>query len=170
MFKSQFMEQFSEVVARRHNGPIVPLRSVLAQPDSGEWGEEDNDGSGVKVLRTANFTDFGSIDYGDVVSRKIDSRKIERKALQPGDILIEKSGGTDSKPVGRVVLFRGYPETVLFNNFTALLRTKCASLNRGYLFAYLYVSYWNGSTRPYCWRRANSATQESEIHRQSRSS
>ena len=100
MFKSQFMEQFSLSAAEASGWPVSPVSKVVAKPLSGEWGQEDTDGSGVKVLRTTNFTDSGFIDYTEVVTRSIDSKKIEAKSMRDGDILIEKSGGSDTKPVG----------------------------------------------------------------------
>lgn len=128
---------------------VVPVSSVVIKPLSGEWGQEDTDGVGVKVLRTTNFTDCGFIDYNEVVTRIIEKEKIEAKALKDGDILIEKSGGSDTKPVGRVVLYQETSENYLFNNFTALLRPNCSELNSRFLFTFLFVTYWNGGTKIY---------------------
>lgn len=143
------MEQFSLPVAEANGWPVSPVSKVVHKPLSGEWGQEDIDGSGVKVLRTTNFTDTGFIDYTEVVTRSIDSKKIEAKAMRDGDILIEKSGGSDTKPVGRVVYYQETSEDFLFNNFTALLRTCTADLNSRFLFTFLFVNYWNGGTKLY---------------------
>ena len=97
LVKSQFMEQFSLLNAKENGWPTFPVSKVVAKPLSGEWGKEDTDGSGVKVLKTTNFTDSGFIDYTKVVTRSIASKKIEAKAMHDGDILIEKSGGSDRK-------------------------------------------------------------------------
>ena len=105
LVKSQFMEQFSMSQAESNGWSIVPVSSVVIKPLSGEWGQEDTAGTGVKVLRTTNFTDSGFIDYTEVVRRSIELKKVEAKALRDGDILIEKSGGSDTKPVGRVVFY-----------------------------------------------------------------
>lgn len=149
LVKSQFMEQFSLLNTEKNGWPILPVSKVVAKPLSGEWGQEDTDGSGVKVLRTTNFTDSGFIDYTEVVTRSIDSKKVEAKAMRDGDILIEKSGGSDTKPVGRVVYYHDTSENFLFNNFTALLRPCTADLNGRYLFIFLFVNYWNGGTKLY---------------------
>ena len=85
-----------------------------------------------------------------MVTRKIDPKKLENKAMKAGDILIEKSGGSDTKPVGRVVFYTGNAGEYLFNNFTSVLRPKnTKAILKRYLFEYLYVSYWNGGTRLY---------------------
>lgn len=147
--KSQFMEQFSLPTAEANGWSVSPVSKVVHKPLSGEWGQEDTNSSGVKVLRTTNFTDTGFIDYTEVVTRSIDSKKIEAKAMRDGDILIEKSGGSDTKPVGRVVYYQETSENFLFNNFTALLRTCTAELNSRFLFTFLFVNYWNGGTKLY---------------------
>ncbi|MCR2043359.1 hypothetical protein NSA23_04420 [Anaerosalibacter massiliensis] len=45
------------------------------------------------MIRTTNFTNVRKLNLDDVVFRSIDEKKIERKKLQYGDIIIEKSGG-----------------------------------------------------------------------------
>lgn len=149
LVKSQFMEQFSMSQAESNGWSIVPVSSVVIKPLSGEWGQEDTAGTGVKVLRTTNFTDSGFIDYTEVVRRSIELKKVEAKALRDGDILIEKSGGSDTKPVGRVVFYQETSENYLFNNFTALLRLNTPKLNSRFLFTFLFVNYWNGGTKLY---------------------
>ena len=100
------------------------------------------------VLRTTNFTNEGIIDYSNVVKRAIDKKSIDEKYLLPGDIIIEKSGGSDKQPVGRVVYFDGSPKTYLFNNFTGLLRVKDRTRwNPRYVFYSLFHNYRKGGTR-----------------------
>lgn len=150
LVKSQFMEQFDLEKSRQNGWQIMPLKDAVEKPTSGEWGSDDKDGTGIKVLRTANFTDAGVIDYSEVVTRQIDPKKLESKAMKEGDILIEKSGGSDTKPVGRVVFYTGTAGEYLFNNFTSVLRPKnTLNILKRYLFQFMYVSYWNGGTRLY---------------------
>ena len=149
LVKSQFMEQFGPAAATEKGWPQFPVSKVICKPISGEWGKDDPSGTGIKVLRTTNFTDAGHIDYTDVVTRCIEQNKIEAKAMQDGDILIEKSGGSDTKPVGRVVFYQDASENYLFNNFTALLRPIDSSIKSRFLFMFLFVSYWNGATKLY---------------------
>lgn len=143
------MEQFNLSTAAENGWPVLPVSKVVAKPLSGEWGQEDPDGIGVKVLRTTNFTDYGYIDYTEVVTRCIESKKIDTKAMRAGDILIEKSGGSDTKPVGRVVYYQETSENHMFNNFTALLRPSTTNINSRFLFTFLFVNYWTGGTKLY---------------------
>ena len=64
---------------------------LITDKISGEWGIEPISGEGVKVIRTANFTNLGIINYDKVVYRDIDIKKIQLKKLCKGDIIIEKS-------------------------------------------------------------------------------
>ena len=146
LVKSQFIEMF--LCEAKY--PIESLSDVFEKPQGGEWGEDDSDGSGTPVLRTTNFTDAGYIDYSDVALRKIDSEKLEKKALRKGDILIEKSGGSTDKPVGRVVFFNEDEGKYLNNNFTARLHLNGKyELSPLYTFYFMYVNYWKDGTRLY---------------------
>ncbi len=128
----------------------IPLASVFKKPVSGEWGTTDETGTGISVIRTANFTDIGKIDYTDIVTRQINKEKIEKKKLKYGDILIEKSGGTDTKPVGRVVFFEKKDKTFVYNNFSANLRIENKKqFDSKYLFYFLFHFYWKGGTCPF---------------------
>ena len=118
---------------------MAKLIEITGKALSGEWGTDDEIGNGIPVLRTTNFTNEGFIDYRDVVTRHIDKKNIDEKYLRPGDIIIEKSGGSDKQPVGRVVYFEGPESTYMFNNFTVLLRVK--EQKNGFLNIYfiLYI-------------------------------
>ena len=117
---------------------------------SGEWGFDDETGNGIPVLRTTNFTNEGVVDYKNVVTRTIIKKNIDEKYLRPGDVIIEKSGGSDKQPVGRVVYFNGPEKTYLFNNFTGLLRVKDQTLwFPKYIFYSLYGNYRRGGTRAF---------------------
>ena len=101
----------------------VKLNEIFEKPISGEWGTELEDGqNGVNVIRTTNFTNLGRLYLEDVVQRKIDIDKYKNKILKYGDIIIEKSGGSPSQPVGRVVIFEENDEIYFCNNFTSILR------------------------------------------------
>lgn len=116
MVKSQFIEMFSSY-------QTTPVGNYIEDSYPGEWGTEDKDGNGVKVIRTTNFTNSGKLDLSDVVTRSISEKKIEQKTIRKYDTILERSGGTTDNPVGRVVLFEE-DEQYLCNNFTQVLRFK----------------------------------------------
>ncbi|WP_339317611.1 restriction endonuclease subunit S [Paenibacillus sp. FSL R10-2734] len=126
------------------------LLDIIEKPLPGEWGSDDDAGKGTPVLRTTNFTNNGTIDYSNVVTRTIDAKKMKEKYLINGDIIIEKSGGSPAQPVGRVVFFEGGNNKYLFNNFTSVIRLKDKNVNSPkYLFYHLFYNYRMGGTRKF---------------------
>lgn len=129
---------------------MAKLVDITGKAVSGEWGTDDVDGVGIPVLRTTNFTNEGVINYENVVTRMIIKKDIEKKYLKSGDIIIEKSGGSDKQPVGRVVFFEGPEHKFLFNNFTGILRIKDKEKwNPKYVFYTLFSNYRRGITRAF---------------------
>ena len=127
---------------------MAKLVEIVGKPLSGEWGKDDETGDGIPVIRTTNFENDGTINYNNVVTRKIIKKDIENKYLQEGDIIIEKSGGSDKFPVGRVVYFKGQEKKYLFNNFTGLLRVQNKQKwYPRYVFYSLFANYKMGGTR-----------------------
>lgn len=127
---------------------MAKLIEITGKALSGEWGKDDETGNGIPVLRTTNFTNEGVIDYNSVVTRTITKKNIGEKFLRKGDIIIEKSGGSEKFPVGRVVYFDGDDNTYLFNNFTGLLRVKEPKIwYPRYVFYSLFANYKRGGTR-----------------------
>lgn len=119
------------------------IKSLVGEPIVGEWGK---DGGNVKVLRTTNFTNDGCLDLSEVVVRDIDIKKVQKKKLQFGDTIIEKSGGSPSQPVGRVVYFDiQSKEDYLCNNFTSVLRPN-SSTDSKYLFWFLFYNHLTKNT------------------------
>ena len=129
---------------------MAKLIDITGKVLSGEWGIDDETGDGIPVLRTTNFTNEGVVNYNDVVTRKIAKKNINEKYLHKGDIIIEKSGGSDKSPVGRVVYFNGDENTYLFNNFTGVLRVKDQDIwHPRYVFYSLFANYKRGGTRTF---------------------
>ncbi len=135
-FKSQFIEMFG-------NHSTTPVSYYIDDSYPGEWGVEDRDGSGVKVIRTTNFTNAGKLDLTNVVTRSILEKKVKRKAIKKFDTILERSGGTAENPVGRVVLFEE-DDQYLCNNFTQVLRFK--DIEPRYAFYALFYYYQMNKT------------------------
>ena len=129
---------------------MAKLIDITGKAISGEWGTDDLVGNGVPVLRTTNFTNIGVVNFNNVVTRQIVKKSIGEKLLRYGDIIIEKSGGSDKQPVGRVVFFEGEENKYLFNNFTGLLRVRdFCEWNPKYIFYSLFANYAKGGTIPF---------------------
>ena len=135
-FKSQFIEIF-------YGMETTPVKDYIDDSSPGEWGTEDKDGNGVKVIRTTNFTNSGKLNLADVVTRSIEDRKVVRKQIKKYDTILERSGGTADNPVGRVVLFEE-DNLFLCNNFTQVLRFK--DVDPRFAFYALYYFYQTNRT------------------------
>ena len=128
----------------------ISIKDILTEKISGEWGNEAVDGNGVVVIRTANFLNTGKINFSNLVRRQIDSKKVEKKKLISGDIIIEKSGGSPAQPVGRVVLFENPDgDTYLCNNFTTILRPDKKQVYPEFLFYALHSNHKKGKILRY---------------------
>ena len=136
MVKSQFIEMF-------YGMETTPVKDYIDDSFPGEWGAEDKDGNGVKVIRTTNFTNSGKLNLADVVTRSIEDRKVARKQIKKYDTILERSGGTADNPVGRVVLFEE-DNLFLCNNFTQVLRFK--DVDPRFAFYALYYFYQTNRT------------------------
>ena len=134
------MSQFIEIF---YGMETTPVKDYIDDSFPGEWGTEDKDGNGVKVIRTTNFTNSGKLNLADVVTRSIEDRKVVRKQIKKYDTILERSGGTADNPVGRVVLFEE-DNLFLCNNFTQVLRFK--DVNPRFAFYALYYFYQTNRT------------------------
>lgn len=119
------------------------LKDIIEKPITGEWG---SDGEVVKVIRSTNFSNNGVLKLKNIVLRDVDERKIEQKKLIEGDVIIEKSGGSPTQPVGRVVYF-DLEDEFLCNNFTSILRPKTAKVFPKYLHYSLFAAHKLGVTQ-----------------------
>ena len=128
---------------------MARLGDVFERQITGEWGSEclENE-TGTNILRTTNFTSDGIINYNNVVVRSIENTKVQSKRLHYGDIILEKSGGTDKTPVGRVVFCDPYIETgtYLCNNFTQAMRVNSSMAVPKYVFYFMWNLHWSGKT------------------------
>lgn len=77
------------------------LKSVLTKNDAGDWGMEPDENA-VGVIRSTNFNNNGKLDLSDIAYRTLTPKKFSEKKLCASDILIERSGGSETQPVGRV--------------------------------------------------------------------
>ena len=104
----------------------------------------------VGVIRNTNFTKNCKLDLNpskleflDVEKKQYDKRK-----LLFGDLIVEKSGGSEKQPVGRVVLFEEKEGEYSFSNFTSVLRIKNDDeIECHFLHLQLYKLYLDGVTK-----------------------
>lgn len=123
----------------------------LATFQSGLWKGEKGLLQKTKVLRNTNFKlNNGFLDYSDVAEIEVEKTQLATRTLQYGDIILEKSGGSDTQAIGRVVLFdKTDNETYSYSNFCSRIRVQDDSqVNPIYLWIILHNFYCKGGTIP----------------------
>lgn len=90
------------------------LKHLCSKPITGQWGEDaKGDKNDIICIRVADYKNLGLSDEGHTI-RNIN--KSDRLQLKNNDLLIEKSGGGEKTPVGRVVKF-DLPINAVTSNF-----------------------------------------------------
>ncbi len=128
------------------------LKNLIAIHFSGNWGADPmGDENDLLCIRIADF-DFGNqtIKMSANTLRHYTYSQANRLLLQDGDLLLEKSGGGDKNPVGRVVMFEKcrYNGSTVFANFSECLRVNEKNVSR-YIAYYLKALYYNCNMRDF---------------------
>lgn len=115
---------------------------------NGLWTGKKTPFINVAVIRNTNFTKDCELDMTNVAYIDVEQKQYSTRKLIPGDIIIEKSGGTDKQPVGRAILFNIEDGEYSFSNFTSTLRIiDNGELLPSFLHKYLQTKYKQGVTR-----------------------
>lgn len=123
-----------------------PLSSFIQSNYSGEWGkdetEEVDESKYTKclVIRATEFDNTYNLrlDNSRVKYRWIDNSKLSRMNIQPNDLLIEKSGGSEDQPVGRISILTDEilaNHQIAYSNFIHKITVE--GVNPMYLYFYL---------------------------------
>ena len=117
---------------------------------NGIWKGEKEPLTTAKILRTTNFSKDCQMKLDDLAIIEVEQKKMEKRRLKRGDIIVEKSGGGPKQPVGRVILFNIDDDDFSFCNFTSALRIKDQTkILPEFLHKYLTYLYFGGETEKY---------------------
>ena len=126
--------------------PTARLKNLVEPIQTGVWGvDPKGDADDVLCVRVADFDRqrFGLKSVETV--RSVAQKDRAPRLLQAGDILLEKSGGTDANPVGFTVMFDGHYPAVS-SNFIGRIRMRPGQHPRFWLYA-LAASYFTRRTQ-----------------------
>lgn len=120
------------------------LRHLVQGPKNGAWGSEaGEDDIDAVCVRVADF-DWSrlTLKLDDPTTRSFKKQQFKNLHLRRGDIVIEKSGGGEKTPVGRVASFDEDVDAVT-SNFVARIRPHANVCNRFFLYL-LAAHYMSG--------------------------
>lgn len=135
--------------------PVIPVGNLVEYSRGGGWGKESpfEGSSRVAIIRGADFPSVAQGSYGGLPVRYEKDSKVNSVALRAGDIVLENSGGTDSRPTGRTVfvtneLIDAYDCPVIPASFCRLLRFDNRS-NSKFIYYWFQEMYSAGRTWGY---------------------
>ena len=115
------------------------IKYALSRSAAGVWGDDEKgDENDILCYRIADFDYYhGCLMLDNLTTRNIEPKQLEGRIVKKGDLLIEKSGGGDVSPVGRVVKVNS-DQRATYTNFI-----HSASVKDGYSSNYLYYYFFN---------------------------
>ena len=126
---------------------VVTLKD-LCENINGLWKGKKEPFVNVGVIRNANFTKDFKLDYSNIEYIDVEQRTFAKRHLENGDLIVEKSGGSDNNPVGRTILYEGKSGVFSFSNFTMALRTRNNDIVLSkFLYYYILAKYQKGDMR-----------------------
>lgn len=134
-----------------------PLSYFVVSDCSGDWGKDESDNveedkyTKCLVIRATEFDNTYNLrlDNSRVKYRQINNSKLSKMDIKENDLLIEKSGGSEDQPVGRIAILTNdiiQENTLAYSNFVHKISVE--GINPQYLYFYLKTMYNIGITEP----------------------
>jgi type I restriction enzyme S subunit len=133
------------------NWDIISTKRLFKTYFGGSWGDETEDNQVENIVKVVRVTEF-DMNYLEVTKEIPTLRSLELsnespKLLKNGDLILEKSGGGEKTPVGRVVLYHNpNSERVVNSNFTNVCRPNIELVDPHFLVFLLSSLYSGGAT------------------------
>ncbi len=138
---------FVSTLLREEAATRKPLAELLDLSIGGVWGAEaGEDERDVDVLRVTELRTRGRLDPSTSARRSVTVKVLASRQLEPGDLLLEKSGGGPKQPVGRVGMVGELRGPSVCSNFMQLMRPRRSVVEPGFLHLYLNALHESGGT------------------------
>lgn len=94
------------------------IKNHISRSAAGVWGDDEKGNmNDIICFRIADFNyEERCLSFDKITIRNIDPKQLKGRYLSKGDLLIEKSGGGEATPVGRVV-YCNYDGKATYTNF-----------------------------------------------------
>ena len=150
--KNQMIPSNIETILRnRVNWAVYYLfrAGLLDRPKRGYYKiseagvQENKTGNKINIGYLKKFPSF--VDFSNIECIDVEQRVFSQRHLLNGDLIVEKSGGSDKNPVGRAVLYEGTNGVFSYSNFTMVLRIihREVILSK-FLYYYILANYQAG--------------------------
>ena len=123
------------------------ISDIIETYISGDWGNDEPTEEAscpVSCIRGADIIPIYNSEFNNIPLRYISEKSLASRALQEGDIVIEKSGGSPTQSTGRVVYISKElleeKQDVVCSNFCAAFRIK-PEWDAKYVYYYLQHIY-----------------------------
>lgn len=123
------------------------ISDIIETYISGDWGNDEpteDTSCPVSCIRGADIVPIYNSEYNNIPLRYISEKSLSNRALQEGDIVIEKSGGSPTQSTGRVVYISKElleeKQDIVCSNFCAAFRIK-PEWDAKYVYYYLQHIY-----------------------------
>ena len=133
------------------NWNTIPNKYIFLEYFGGSWGDDPKDDQKENLVRVIRVTEFNmktlciSSDIPTIRSLKLE--KNSKKYIKKNDLILEKSGGGEKTPVGRVVLIdKDLPYPTINSNFTNICRPNTNIVYPKFVVYSFWSKYKNGQT------------------------
>lgn len=129
----------------------VPLESVFEHVIGGTWGDPPGLSEvPVLALGPKSYAGRVDVDADTTTLRSLPSKRAAGRMLRPGDIVLERSGGSPTQPVGRVIRMSNEgASNVVPSDFQRLLRPNPSRAHPDFVFWSMWANYESGVVVPF---------------------
>ena len=120
----------------------IKLKDLPIKEINGSWKTEDSDAIEVSIIRSTEFSDYGTICFDKLEPMPVKISQYKTRKLKPSDIIVERSGGGPDQPVGRVCYFEKEEGGYSFSNFTSCVRVSNNNVILPKYLFYFLEYYW----------------------------
>lgn len=139
-YKPSGVEWIGEIPSHWEYGRI---KYLLSRSSAGVWGDDalENEDD-IICYRVADFDyNHGILNQDNITLRNIQRKQLVGRLVSKGDLLVEKSGGGNTTPVGRVVRVN-FSDKATCSNFIHSLSVNIKN-NSSFLYYYFHQLYSN---------------------------
>lgn len=129
----------------------VKAESLFEHIIGGAWGSPPGQ-EDTKVLAIGPSAYANSrleVDSNFSTERSLSSKRATVRVLQKGDLVLERSGGSPTQPVGRVLRMSLGPKNVVPSDFMRLLRPAVSVVAPDFAFWVMWSLYYSGASLPF---------------------